>query len=420
MGPNPLLSSVHDFCWATGIEDTFIPQARPGLRPLDEYELTQHYQQYEQDFALAASTGVRAVRWGIPWYRVEPEPGRFDWEWTDRALELLVAHHKLVPILDLMHYGTPLWLENSFINAHYAERVAEYAAAVVERYQELVQVYTPLNEPMVNADMCGRRGEWPPYLEGDDGYVKLVIAICRGIVKTVEAIRSVQPDAFLVQVEALWRVFIHGGGYHPRVEFDNARQYLAFDLSAGRVGEGYPLLDFLYKNGVTDSDLRWFKDNAVSFDVFGANYYPWSNTELVLDEAGKLQQVKSRTHGGTIAEVLTDAFERYRMPVMVTETSARENIEGRRLWMDETLSAVWQLRQQGIPVVGYTWFPMMTMIDWAYRVGDLPLETYLLHLGLFESSFDEQGILQRYPTSLVNDYRQLIQQPVPPLNQVSI
>lgn len=419
MEPNPLLVNEHDFCWATGIEDTFIPQARPGLRSLDEYELTQHYQQYEHDFALAASTGVRAVRWGIPWYRVEPEPGRFDWAWTDRALELLVARYKLVPILDLMHYGTPLWLENSFINAHYAERVAEYAAAVVERYQEPVQVYTPLNEPMVNADMCGRRGEWPPYLEGDDGYVKLVIALCRGIVKTVEAIRSIQPDVFLVQVEALWRVFIRGGGYHPQVEFDNARQYLAFDLSTGRVGEGYPLLDFLYQNGVTDADLQWFRDHAVSFDVFGANFYPWAYNELVPDEAGQLRRVKNRTHGGTIAEVLTDAYERYRMPVMVTETSAKENIEGRRLWMDETLSAVWQLRQQGIPVVGYTWFPMMTMIDWAYRRGDLPLENYLLHLGLFDSAFDEHGVLQRHPTPLVNDYRQLIQQPVPPLNQVS-
>ena len=32
------------FLWATGIEDTFIPQARPGLWVLDEYQLTQHYE----------------------------------------------------------------------------------------------------------------------------------------------------------------------------------------------------------------------------------------------------------------------------------------------------------------------------------------------------------------------------------------
>ena len=31
-----------DFLWASGIEDTFVPEARAGQRPLDEYELIGH------------------------------------------------------------------------------------------------------------------------------------------------------------------------------------------------------------------------------------------------------------------------------------------------------------------------------------------------------------------------------------------
>ena len=54
------------FCWATGIENTFIPHIRPGFRALDEYALTQHYQQWKTDIDLVAETGVRALRWGIP------------------------------------------------------------------------------------------------------------------------------------------------------------------------------------------------------------------------------------------------------------------------------------------------------------------------------------------------------------------
>src|SRR5512142_2605119 len=78
------------FTWATGIEDTFIPHARPGLRALDEYELTQHYAQWKSDFDLVAETGVQAVRWGIPWYKVQPKPGKWDWAWVDAALDYLV------------------------------------------------------------------------------------------------------------------------------------------------------------------------------------------------------------------------------------------------------------------------------------------------------------------------------------------
>lgn len=68
------------FLWATGIEDTFIPHARPGLRALDEYELTQHYRFWKRDFDLAAATGVKFLRWGIPWYRVQPASEKWDWE----------------------------------------------------------------------------------------------------------------------------------------------------------------------------------------------------------------------------------------------------------------------------------------------------------------------------------------------------
>ena len=108
--------SLAPFTWATGIEDTFIKHPRPGLRSLDEYELTQHYQLWKNDLDLVAATGVQAVRWGIPWHIVQPAKYKWDWEWTDRVLEYLVMVKGITPILDLMHYGTPLWLDNSFIN----------------------------------------------------------------------------------------------------------------------------------------------------------------------------------------------------------------------------------------------------------------------------------------------------------------
>lgn len=122
------------FHWATGFENTFIPQSRHGLRPLEEYELTQHYSLWRDDLDRVAGLGITRLRWGIPWYVVQPAPDRWDWAWVDKVLDYMVNTTKIQPILDLMHYGTPLWLENSFINAGYPERVAEYAYAVAERF----------------------------------------------------------------------------------------------------------------------------------------------------------------------------------------------------------------------------------------------------------------------------------------------
>lgn len=409
---------MHDtpFLWATGIEDTFIPHARPGFRALDEYALTQHYQLWMSDFDLVADTGVKALRWGIPWYQVQPAPDRWDWEWTDRALDYLVNGKGITPILDLMHYGTPLWLDNSFINARYPVYVAEYARAVASRYKGLVRYYTPLNEPMVNADMCGSKAEWPPYLSGDDGYVKLTLALARGIVLTTQALKAEQPDAITVQVEALGHILTKDPSLEERVAYENARQYLCFDLTTGRVTGEYPLIDYLVTHGITDHDIDWFQRHAVRFDVLGVNFYPWSYVELRKREDGYIRNVSAKTPGSKIAEILRTAYERYRMPMMITETSADRDIPGRARWMDETLDAVRSLREEGIPVLGYTWFPLFSMINWAYRKGRRPLEDYLIHLGLYDATFNEQGILERQPTPLVRRYQQQMAQPMPPIS----
>src|SRR5437762_10861857 len=87
------LTRADRFIWATGIEDTFISAPWPATgRTLDEYELTQHYSLWREDFRLMAELGVRTARYGIPWYRVNPAPGRYDWDWPDRTLDALLAH----------------------------------------------------------------------------------------------------------------------------------------------------------------------------------------------------------------------------------------------------------------------------------------------------------------------------------------
>jgi len=405
------------FLWATGIEDTFIPHARPGLRALDEYELTQHYKLWKHDFDLVAETGVKAVRWGIPWYRVQPAPDRWDWEWTDKVLDYLVNVKGIAPILDLMHYGTPLWLDNSFINASYPQRVAEYAQAVAVRYKSLVRYYTPLNEPMINAEMCGNKAEWPPYLSGEDGYVKLTLALARGIVLTTQAIKAEQPESMTVQVEALWHTFTKDSSLNDRVIHDNARQYLCFDLTTGRASGDYILADYLRKHGMTDIDFDWFCRNAVTFDFFGANFYPWSHGELRQAPDGSTQYITGGTSGNEIAVVIRETYERYRIPIIITETSADADIAGRAQWMDETLETVRALRVDGVPVVGYTWFPLFTMIKWDYRKGRRPLKDYLIHLGLYDSAFDSNGILRRHKTPLVKYYQRQMANPMPQIGK---
>lgn len=399
-------TAASEFLWGVGIENTFVPHTRAGHRRFDEYELMDHYGRWRQDLDLASDLGVSAIRYGIPWYRVEPEPGKFDWSWTDAVLEYLVEAKGLTPIIDLMHYGTPLWMDNHFVNASYPRRVAAYAAAFAGRYGSLVRYFTPLNEPGVTAAYCGRDGRWPPYLRGDDGWTKVLMNLAKGVVLTAEALRASRPDAVLVHVEDVGIERAATPDLAEIAEKAQARRLLPLDLACGKVRPGHSHHDWLIEHGATAADLEFLAARSPGWDVLGTNFYPWSNRRIARRRNGQVV-AKTCPARPCLAEALRMVHDRYGLPVMVSETSAPGSHLDRARWMNETVAAVRSCRTSGVPVVGYVWFPMFTMIEWKYRWSRKGLEHHLLHLGLWDVN-PQDGRLDRDATPLVESYRRLV------------
>lgn len=405
-GPHP-----DDFIWATGIEDTFIPQSRGRYRALDEYELMGHYEHWREDLALARDLGLRAIRWGVPWYRVEPEQGSFDWSWTDQVIPYIVEELGILPIVDLMHYGCPLWLRREFAGKEYPRAVAAYAAAFARRYRRLVRWYTPLNEPLMNALMCGRRGVWPPYLRGDAGYIRVMIQIVKGILETVEAIKALDPGAVMVHVEALGLHRAARADLDALATEDRLRRYLHYDLLTGRVTPDHPLFAWLVRNRTSPDDLADIARRRIRLDLLGLNFYPqWSTHLLYVNRRGRLASRTSEHEGSGFAELIENSYRRYETPILVTETSAVGSDAVRSAWLEASVAAIKRLRGQGVPVLGYTWFPLFTMIDWRYRFGREPADRYRIELGLYTLASDRPGGRWR-PTPLVEQLRGYVAHP---------
>ncbi len=381
-----------DFVWASGVEDTFVPQTRPGHRALDEYQLMDHYRHWREDLALAPDLGVKALRWGVPWYRVEPLPGEFDWRWTDQVIPYIVEELGITPIIDLLHYGCPFWLWREFANKDYPRAVATYAAAFAERYGRLVHWYTPCNEPLVNASFCGLTGAWPPYLHGDRGYVRLLLQLAEGILDTLEALRQTQPEARIVHVEATGIHRAADAALAGLAEQNRLKGFVVFDLITGRATPEHPLFDWLLAGGARPRRLERIARRAISIDVMGLNFYPqWSTQEVYLNERGKVASRAVEQDGAGFAVMLEDFYSRYGAPIMITETSARNSEAARSSWLKTSLAMIKELRAKGVPVLGYTWFPMFTMINWDYRWGRRPLQDYLLDLGIYQLVRDGGG-----------------------------
>jgi beta-glucosidase len=377
--------AASDFLWATGIENTFVPQTRPGHRALDEYELMGHYEHWRTDLSLAGEIGLNSMRWGVPWYKVEPENGKFDWSWTDQVIPFMVEELKILPIIDLMHYGCPFWLKGEFANRNYPKYVARYAAEFARRYRSLLSWYTPLNEPIINALMCGMRGLWAPYKKGERGYIKIMMQLARGIIRTVNAIKEIQPDSVMVHVEATGLTRTIREDLAALAREEKHRGYLCYDLISGRLTHDHLIFSWLVRNGASPDELDEIQKNKISLDVLGMNFYPqWSTKQLYVDKRGRIAFQETEHNGEGFAELITDYYERYRVPIMITETSAVGSDEVREKWLESSVGMIKNLRTGGIPVIGYTWFPFFTMIDWRYRFATEPLEDFYLELGLYK------------------------------------
>lgn len=397
------------FRMGVGIEDTFIPQSAPGHRSLEEYELTQHYAHWEADLELIARSGATTVRYGLPWYRVNPEPGAFDWDWADRVVDRLAALD-LEVILDLVHYGTPLWLDNQFLNGSYPQVIADYAYALADRYGDRLSAWTPLNEPQWTARLCGESATWPPALSGHDGYLRIMLAICRGICLTQHAVTAGSPrPASFVHVEASFRYATGSGVVSAEAELLRERRFLALDLVTGRVDDGHPLREYLARHGVGDDDLAWFQRHAVRPDVLGVNYYPmWSTIEYARTDDGVRGRERDDGAAG-LADVLREYSARYDLPVMVTETSFEGSPEEQVAWLRESLDMLDTLRGE-VDVVGYVWWPFLDQVKWQYREATDPVENHMHRLGLVSLEADDVGVLHRRPNQVFEAYSDLAHQ----------
>jgi beta-glucosidase len=395
-GDRPMFDlSPEGFVWAVGIENTFIGQTeRIGERPLDEFALTHHYQYWREDLDRCASLGARAIRYGMPWYKVEPVKGQFDWQWADRAIDHACSLG-LEIIFDLMHYGVPFWLDNQFLNTDYEKHVADWAHAVAHRYRDRIRYHTPFNETLVCTEFAGLRGMWPPYLRGHDGQVKLLRNIARGMTLSIEAIRAARPDAVIVQVDAAGEVLPDTPDLQAQADIETAKTFVGSDLVVGFVDGKHILCDWLLRHGMSEADLDWHRSRPQVLDIVGTNYYPEVSQRKLVRYEDELLQRPISGRGEGMKRSIKQFAERYGKPVMVTESSLNGTIAERAQWLREAAVAVAEARAEGLPLVGFTWFPVLDLIDWVYRAGR-PFEDYITRMGPKHLNPDQIANFMRY------------------------
>jgi dTDP-4-dehydrorhamnose reductase len=139
------------------------------------------------DIERFASLGIRAVRYPVLWECTAPDGiESADWSWSDERLPRL-RELGVEPIAGLVHHGSGP-RHTSLVSPCFADKLAEYAGAVAQRYPWLTY-YTPVNEPLTTARFSGLSGVWYPHGRSEELFVRALLNQCRGTVLAMRAIR---------------------------------------------------------------------------------------------------------------------------------------------------------------------------------------------------------------------------------------
>lgn len=346
------------FIFASGIECSYPVIAGPdGPLRRDQMEECGHYTRWRDDFALALELGCRHLRYGPPYYRMHLGPGMYDWSFTDEVLPAM-RDMGLTPIIDLCHFGVPDWIGN-FQNADWPPYFAEYARAFASRYP-WIRLYTPVNEMYITAEFSGYYGWWNEKLASHEGFVGALKTVTAASLAAMLAIVQVRPDALFIHAESSEHTHANHPDLVAEAEMFNERRFLTLDLICGqRISAG--MYAYLRDYGMSEKEYAQLRSvDLLEHFILGHDYYITNEHLLVSPE---VRRASGEVFG--YAPVALAYHERYRLPIMHTETNLQDGGNGEAArWLWKTWANIQLLRRMGVPICGMTWYSLTDQIDW--------------------------------------------------------
>jgi beta-glucosidase/6-phospho-beta-glucosidase/beta-galactosidase len=380
----------NNFMFATGIECSY-PTIDHGKTRRDQLAECDHYNRYKEDLGLVKELGLKVLRYGLPYYNIQQSPDKYDWEFADLAMAE-IKRLGITPILDLMHFGVPDWLGN-FQNPELPVHFAAYCEEVAKRYP-WVRYYTPVNEIYVTARSSGKDGAWNEQLKTDAGFVTALKHCVAASIMGNQKIAKHRPDCVIVQSESAEFMHEMRSESTPAVQLENKLRFASLDLLYAHQPDG-EVVNYLYDNGMTRKEYDWFMaGEPPGYQVMGNDYYG-RNEKMVLPN-GEICTSMDVLGWATITH---DYYQRYKKPVMHTETNVF-NANEAPTWLWKQWANVLRIRKEGVPVLGFTWYSLIDQIDW--ETGLAEKKGTVNACGLFD--------LDRKPRLVADAYKLLLQE----------
>ena len=343
----------------------------------DQLDQTGHYHR-AGDIGLIVWLGIKRLRFPILWERVAAAGAdRLDFQWTDERLAALESHG-IEPIAGLLHHGSgPAFTD--LLDPDFPAKFTDYALRVARRYPH-IRLWTPINEPLTTARFSALYGHWYPHRRDYPSFLRALINQCLAIASAMQAIRSVNAGARLVQTEDLGKVFATPE-LADQAAHENERRWLSLDLLTGRVDSSHPFHPFLRDAGIDEKELERLSAAAAPPDLIGINHYltgdrfldhrlerypdaiPGGNGRISYVD-GEAIRVAGLERQCGLGPRLHEAWDRYAIPLAVTEVHHGCTREEQLRWFMEVWNTARKVRTEGVDLRAVTLWSLFGAFDW--------------------------------------------------------
>lgn len=312
-------------------------------------EATDHYHRFAEDFDLATSIGLNAMRISIEWSRIEPEVGHFDMNAVEHYRHVLrsMKAKGLTRMVTLHHFTLPLWLyhKGGFGSNESVAAFTHYAKFIAQHLGDEIDLWNTINEPEVYTYMSSLRGIWPPFSKNPLRAFSVFSNLAHAHNAAYQAIKKIQPHAQI----GMAKNNVYNEAFKPNSWLDQ---------TAVQLNNWFGNYWFLNK----------IRDNL---DFIGLNYYFYHS--LTVNWRG-IQQRNSdgpksdmgwRTYPEGIYHLLVDLAQKYDKPIYITENGiANAHDDMRKDFIRQHIYWTSKAIAQGADVRGYFYWSLTDTHEW--------------------------------------------------------
>ncbi|MCX6811430.1 MAG: family 1 glycosylhydrolase [Candidatus Berkelbacteria bacterium] len=334
------------------------------------------WHKYRDDFNLAKSLGLKALRFSIEWSRIEPEKGKFDEKAIRHYLSMINALRKrgIEPFVTLWHWPLPVWLANEggWKNVKTINYFCRYVKKICQRLKGKVKFLITINEPEIYAGVSYYQGVWPPQEKNFLSYLWVLNHLIVAHKKAYKIIKKISPK-FKVSI-AKNNVYFEAKNKRPinrLLKWLSDWWWNSYILNRIKNQLDFIGLNHYFRNLIEGGYNR--NENAIVSGL-GFELYPQS-----------------------IYFVLKD-LAKYKKPIYITENGLVDSTDYRRGWfIKEVLRNVHRAIHEGIDVRGYLHWSLLDNFEWDKgfwpRFGLIEVDYHTLERRIRPSAYEYTKII---------------------------